>query len=169
MIYKASLAIGGLILVVLGARSFEEGDYFDPVRQRRHCGDAPSESRTGRTPTARAGAATWRTSIGGCSSTPIRSTGCLARSARRRCIRQRGSAAKISPSCSSPAVLMFTRATNEAATPLHLAAQYGHADVAALLVQSGADVNAVTTRVWTDAVARCRKRAGRNVRPGRPP
>ena len=41
---------------------------------------------------------------------------------------------------------MFVRATNEAAnTPLHLAAQYGHADVAALLVQRGADVNAVTT------------------------
>ena len=43
MIYKAFAAIGGVILVVLVARWFEEGDYFDPLRQRHHCGDVPSE------------------------------------------------------------------------------------------------------------------------------
>jgi hypothetical protein len=43
MSHKALLAIGGLILVVFAVRWFEDRDYFDPIRGRRHCAAEPSE------------------------------------------------------------------------------------------------------------------------------
>ncbi len=144
MIYKA-LAIGGLILVVLVARWFEKGDYFDPLRQRHHCGDAPSEIKdwayTNRT--RRGSDLTnldrWLQQhpdqinrlFGTFCQAPLHTAARFGREDLAELLISRGADVR-------------ARDERGGSTPLHLAAQHGHAIVAALLVKRGADVNAVT-------------------------
>jgi ankyrin repeat protein len=147
VIYRASLALGALVVAVLMARWFEEGDYFDPVRQRRHCAAPPSAvkdwSYTGRTRRASdlANLDRWLRDhpddvnrlFGAFCQTPLHAAARFGREDLAERLIALGADVR-------------ARDEPRGQTALHLAAQYGHADVAALLVARGSDVNAVGLR-----------------------
>jgi ankyrin repeat protein len=143
MLFRALLALAGLIAAVLLARWFEEGDYYDPYYGRRHCAAAPaavqSWSQNGRARQAadtanleqwlKAHAEDVNHLYGAFCLTPLHTAARFGRD--------------------DLAELLITRGADVAAvdeparnTALHVAAQYGNAAVAEVLVTRGADVNA---------------------------
>jgi Ankyrin repeats (3 copies) len=146
MLQRALLASAALVVAIMLARFFEEGDYFDPVRGRRHCGPPPHEiaswSYTSRTrrPEDQAELERWL------QKRPDQVNQLFG----AFCHSLLHSAARFGRE--DLAALLITRGANvnvgtepRGETPLHLAAQYGHPAVAAVLVDRGADVNAATT------------------------
>lgn len=147
VIYRASLALGALILAVLLARWFEEGDYFDPVRQRRHCAAPPSAVKDwsytsrARRPSDLANLDRWLQDhpdqanrlFGAFCQTPLHTAARFGREDLAERLIARGADVR-------------ARDEPRGQTALHLAAQYGHTSVAALLVARGADVDAAGMR-----------------------
>ncbi len=143
MLYRALLAIAGLIVAVLLARWFEEGDYSDPYSGRRHCAAPPAAiktwSLTGRARQAAdaANLEQWLKEhaedinqlYGAFCWTPLHTAARFGREDLAEVLIARGAdvAAGDEPSGN---------------TALHIAAQYGNVAVARGLVARGADVNA---------------------------
>jgi ankyrin repeat protein len=134
-----------LVLLVLSARCFEEGDYYDPVSGRRHCGAPPSAikdwSSTNRTrrPTDRINLDSWlqrngdqvNRLFGAFCLAPLHSAARFGREDLAELLIVRGAD-------------VHTPAEPAGDTALHLAAQYGHVGVATILIARGARVNATT-------------------------
>ena len=141
MTYKIVPAIGALTLVVFAACSFEDGDHFDPIRNRRTCRAEPPEIKdwayTNRTPlpTDLATLDRWLRQhpdrvnrlFGAFCRAPLHTAAQFGREDLAELLLSRGADVRLRDEGSL--------------TPLHLAAQYGHAGVAAALVRRGADVN----------------------------
>jgi ankyrin repeat protein len=143
MLFRGFLAIAGLIAAVLLAQWFEEADYYDPWRGRRHCAAEPAAiaawSQNGRARQAAdtANLAQWLNDhagdvnhlYGAFCQTPLHTAARFGRD--------------------DLAELLITRGADLAAgdeparnTALHVAAQYGNVAVARVLVTRGANVNA---------------------------
>lgn len=134
-----------LVLAVLSARWFEEGDYYDPVRGRRHCSAPPAAiqdwSYTGRTrrPTDPINLDRWLEQnadqvnrlFGAFCLAPLHTAARFGREDLAELLIARGAD-------------VDTRAEPAGDTALHLAAQYGQAGVATVLIARGARVNATT-------------------------
>ena len=145
MIGKALLALIAFAFSILLARWFEEGDYYDPYRGRRHCGAAPSAikdwSYTSRTPRPAdvANLNRWLDDhpdqanrlFGAFCWTPLHSAARFGREDLAELLVARGADVR-------------TPDEPGGSTALHLAAQYGQVGVAKVLVARGADVNART-------------------------
>jgi ankyrin repeat protein len=145
MIYRALLAVGGLIFAVLSARWIEEGDYHHPLTQRHHCGAWPpaikdwSYTSRVRQPGDLANFDRWLQQhagdvnrlFGAFCWAPLHSAARFGREDLAALLVARGA---------------DVRTVDEPAgyTALHVAAQYGQAAVATVLVARGADVNAAT-------------------------
>ncbi len=139
------IAAAALALAVLSARWFEEGDYYDPVRGRRHCSAPPSAiqdwSSTGRTrrPADRINLDGWLEQngeevnrlFGAFCLAPLHTAARFGREDLTELLIGRGAD-------------VHTPAEPAGDTALHLAAQYGEARVATVLVARGASVNATT-------------------------
>ena len=157
MIPRLLLAIAALIIAIASAWWFENRDYVDPVRNRRHCAAPPDAvkdwSYNGRSPkpSDAANLERWLNDhrdeinrmFGAFCWTPLHSAARFGRDDLAQQLIAKGA---------------DIRAGDEPAgnTPLHLAAQYGHIAAAKVLVASGADVNAGNKRDRTplhDAVA----------------
>ena len=157
MIPRPLLVIAALVVALVSAWWFENADYVDPVRNRRHCASPPEAiqdwSYNGRTPkpTDAANLERWlkdhgdevNRMFGAFCSTPLHSAARFGREDLAKQLIAGGADIK---------------AGDEPAgnTPLHLAAQYGHVAVAKVLVGGGADVNAGNKRDRTplhDAVS----------------
>ena len=157
MLPRPLLAIAALIVAIVTAWWFENADYVDPVRNRRHCASPPEAiqdwSYNGRTPkpTDAANLERWlkdhgdeiNRNFGAFCLTPLHSAARFGRDDLAQQMIASGADVK---------------AGDEPAgnTPLHLAAQYGHVAVAKVLVAAGADVNAGNRRERTplhDAVS----------------
>jgi ankyrin repeat protein len=145
MISRALLAVFALVFAVLVARWFEEGDYYDPVRGRRHCGAPPAAIRdwsyTSRTrrPEDLTSLERWLQQhpdevnqlFGAFCHSPLHTAARFGREDLAELLIARGAD-------------VHTPDEPRGQTALHLAAQYGHASVATVLVARGADVNAAT-------------------------
>ena len=145
MTRRVVLAAVLLAFAILAARWMEGGDYYDPLRGRRHCAAPPSAikdwSSTGRTrrPTDSTNLSRWLQQnpdevnrlFGPFCQAPLHLAARFGREDLAELLIARGA---------------DVRAADEPAgqTALHLAAQYGQAAVAATLVARGADVNART-------------------------
>ncbi len=145
MVYKAALAIAALIFAVLSARWFEEGDYYDPVRGRRHCAAPPaavkdwSLTNRARQPGDRVNLERWLAAnksdvnelFGAFCWTPLHTAARFGREDLAELLIAGGA---------------DVRARDEPAgyTALHLAARYGEIGAARVLIARGADVNAET-------------------------
>jgi len=143
MLFRAMLALAGLIAAVLFARWFEEGDYYDPYNGRRHCAAAPAAvqgwSQNGRTRQAadaanleqwlKEHAADVNHLYGAFCLTPLHTAARFGRDDLAELLIARGA---------------DVAAVDEPArnTALHIAAQYGSLAVARVLVARGANVNA---------------------------
>jgi ankyrin repeat protein len=157
MIPKPLLAIAALIVAIVSAWWFENRDYVDPVRNRRHCAAPPdaiqdwSYNGRARKPSDAANLDEWlqdhgdqvNRQFGAFCLTPLHSAARFGREDLAQLLIAKGA---------------DVHAGDEPAgnTPLHLAAQYGHVAVAKVLVAAGADVNAGNTRDRTpmhDAVS----------------
>jgi ankyrin repeat protein len=157
MIPRPLLAIAALIVAIVSAWWFENGDYVDPVRNRRHCASPPDAiqawSYNGRTPKPSDAADLERwlkghrdevnQKFGAFCLTPLHSAARFGRDDLARQLIASGADIKAGDEPGGN-------------TPLHLAAQYGHVGVATVLVAAGADVNAGNKRDRTplhDAVS----------------
>ena len=143
MTHRIVPPIVALMLVVSAACSFQDGDYVDPIRNRRYCAAEPSEIRDwsytnyARRPTDRSNLDRWlqrhpdqvNRLFGAFCRAPLHSAAQFGREDLAELLVSRGADVR----------LFDERGGN---TPLHLAAQYGHARVAAFLVERGADVHA---------------------------
>jgi hypothetical protein len=147
-VQKALIVVALFACAILSARWIERGDYYDPVRGRRHCGAPPPAIQA------------WSSTNGTRRPADPEELDRWVRANPGRLNQLFG------PSCRSAlhsaarfgredlAALLIDRGADVVArddprghTPLHLAAQYGHANVAALLLQRGAEVDARTS-MW---------------------
>ena len=145
MTSRALLAAVFLAFAILAARWMEEGDYYDPLKGRRHCAAPPSAikdwSSTGRTrrPTDSTNLERWLREnpdevnrlFGPFCRAPLHLAARFGRDDLAELLIARGADVR---AADEP----------EGHTALHLAAQYGQAAVAATLVARGAEVNART-------------------------
>jgi ankyrin repeat protein len=142
---RLGLIVAGLAFAILAARWFEEGDYYDPVRGRRHCRAAPaavkdwSYTNRERKPTDRANLDRWL------EQNPDQVNqlfGPFCHSALH--VAARFGREDLTERLIARGADVQSGAEPNSDTPLHLAAQYGSLNAATVLIARGADVNATT-------------------------
>jgi len=145
MIKRALLAVGVLTFAVLLARWFEEGEYYDPIRGRRHCAAPPSAIKdwayTNRTrqPVDLVNLDRWLRQhpnqvnrlFGAFCASPLHMAARFGREDVAELLLNRGADVHV-------------RDEPAGSTALHLAALHGHIAVATVLVTRSADVRAAT-------------------------